>query len=73
MLYKSNIVALVGGGKNPKFPQNKLILWDDAQYKSVGEISFRTDIKSIKLRKTRLYYFDFFFLLLMKYKNYHYP
>ena len=57
MLYRCNIVALVGGGKNPKFPPNKLILWDDAQLKSIGEISFRTDIKSIKLHTKRSFYY----------------
>lgn len=55
MLYRCNIVALVGGGINPKFPPNKLILWDDDQYKSVGEISFKSDIFSLKLRDNRFF------------------
>ena len=29
MTFKSNIFGLVGGGKNPKFTQKKVILWDD--------------------------------------------
>lgn len=55
MLYKCNILALVGGGKNPKFPPNKLILWDDAQNKSIGEIALRNNILSVKLRTTRFF------------------
>ena len=55
MLYRCNLVALVGGGKNPKFPPNKLILWDDAQFKSIGEISFLTEIKALKLRTSRFF------------------
>jgi len=53
MLYRCNILGLVGGGKNPKYPSNKLVLWDDAQYKSIGEISFRSDIKAVRLRTNR--------------------
>lgn len=29
MLYKTNLVALVGGGPTPKFPSHKVVLWDD--------------------------------------------
>ena len=33
ILYKSNIIALVGGDKNRKFPENKLIIYDDKRQK----------------------------------------
>ena len=29
MLYRSNLLLLIGGGKNPQFPKNKLIIWND--------------------------------------------
>lgn len=51
MLYKSNILAMVGGGTNPKFPPNKVMLWDDSQERCIGELSFKTAVKSVKLRK----------------------
>lgn len=57
MLYRTNILALVGGGKNPKFSLNKVLLWDDHQTKSIGEMNFRTDVKSVHLRSTKFFIF----------------
>ena len=67
MLYKSNILALVGGGKNPKFPENKLIIYDDKKQKKISEFIFISNIINIKLKKdkifsvtnTKIYIFNF--------------
>ncbi|MFS8160621.1 MAG: hypothetical protein ACMG6E_10555 [Candidatus Roizmanbacteria bacterium] len=53
MLYRTNIIALVGGGESPKFPTNKVMLWDDSQMKCIGELNFKSDIRAVKLRKDK--------------------
>lgn len=31
MIHKTNIFAIVGGGKIPRYPKNKLMIWDDCK------------------------------------------
>ncbi|KAK0634050.1 WD40-repeat-containing domain protein [Immersiella caudata] len=54
MMGKANILGLVGGGKQPKFAANKLILWDDLRSKSVLEISLLTPVRGVQLSKERI-------------------
>ncbi|KAN0071676.1 WD40-repeat-containing domain protein [Elaphomyces granulatus] len=54
MLGQSNYMAIVGGGKQPKFPQNKLIIWDDAKQKAVITMEFRTSVLRVRLSKSRI-------------------
>ena len=53
MLYKSNVLALVGGGKNPKYSPNKLIIWDDYNTKVISELRFSSQIRNVKLKKQK--------------------
>ena len=51
LLFKTNIIALVGGGQNPKFPLNKVIIWDDQQKKQICELRLKSTINNVKLKK----------------------
>ena len=72
MMFRTNILAIVGGGQRPKFATNKVILWDDLRASKgvsgkVGELSFKTYVKAVRLTKdkvvvvveTRVYTYDF--------------
>ncbi|KAF3396319.1 SVP1-like protein 2 [Penicillium rolfsii] len=54
MLGQSNYLGIVGGGRNPKFPQNKLVIWDDAKQKPAITLEFRTSVLGVRLSKSRI-------------------
>ena len=66
MLYRSNYLALIGGGKTPKYNINKVVLYDDAQESIQSEFKFITPVLNVKLKKnlifivceTKLYVFN---------------
>ena len=53
MMFRTNILALVGGGEKPKFATNKVFLWDDLSFKCIGELSFKTYVRAVKLTKDK--------------------
>ena len=54
MLYRSNILALVGSENNPTYNKNKVVIWDDYQKKSLSELKFSQTILNLKLRKDKI-------------------
>ncbi len=51
ILYRCNMLALVGGGQDPAFPLNTMVIWDDRQNKKILELEFHDRVLGIKLRK----------------------
>lgn len=51
MLFRTNILAFSGGGQNPRFQPHKVVLWDDRRAQVMAELSFKSPVKSIRLRR----------------------
>ncbi|BFU23642.1 WD domain, G-beta repeat containing protein [Entamoeba histolytica HM-1:IMSS-B] len=55
LYHKSNMLALVGGGTNPAYEPNKVIIWDDYQGKPFGILDYPTEVRAVKLQKNYLF------------------
>ena len=49
MLKRTNILAMVGGGVNPKFSKNKITIFDSHQSLIISQIRFNSNITKVKL------------------------
>ena len=47
MSYKSNFLALVGGGKLPKYINKKLVIYNDAEESIESEFKFTTQVINV--------------------------
>ena len=50
-LHTSSLLFLVGGGRSPRYPPNKVILWDDAIAQEVAELEFREKVRGLACRR----------------------
>jgi hypothetical protein len=53
MLYRTNYVALVGGGPQPRFPPTDAVVWDDVKRAPAITLHFKSDVRAVKLRRDR--------------------
>ena len=67
MIENSNFLALMGGGKIPRYDKKKVVIYDDNLNKEICQLKFATEIKLVKYKKnnlfivsqTRIFIFDF--------------
>ena len=72
ILGKSNIFCLCGGGKNPKYSPNKLIIYDDKKVKEITEFRFNSNIHNCKIKQEKIFIISQNEISIINIKNYPY-
>ena len=55
MLYNTNLLALVGGGKIPKFTSKKVVIYNDLEDCIESEFKFATPVLNVKFKKNIIF------------------
>lgn len=50
-MHTSSLLFLLGGGRSPLYPPNKVILWDDSIGSEVAELEFRERVRGLACRR----------------------
>lgn len=54
MLYRTNLLAMVAGGSDPKYPDNTVLVYDDISKQFVFELVFKVPVKAVRLRRDKI-------------------
>jgi WD40 repeat protein len=54
MLGTKSYIALVGGGKQPKYPQNKVQIWNDKTARFTTSVEFKTPVQRVRISETHM-------------------
>ena len=54
MLGRTNLVAVVGGGKRPMFAENVVMVYDDKKAKMVLEVTLPSPVLAVRLKRDTL-------------------
>nr|XP_039262466.1 WD repeat domain phosphoinositide-interacting protein 4-like [Styela clava] len=54
MLHRTNLIALIGGGRRPKLASNTIVIWDDKRKGFVLEYTFDDDVLNVRMRRDKL-------------------
>ncbi|KAF8640063.1 hypothetical protein AX17_001304 [Amanita inopinata Kibby_2008] len=50
-LHSTNLLFLLGGGRSPLYPPNKVVVWDDALGAEIAELEFRERVRGLACRR----------------------
>lgn len=48
-LFRTNLIALVGGGPTPCFPPDRVMLWDDYRGANIAELRFNSPVRGVEI------------------------
>lgn len=54
MLFRSNLLAVVGSPNNKQYPPYKVMLYDDNTTRMIGDMTFRCNVSNVLLRRDRI-------------------
>lgn len=54
MLHRTNLLAVISGGKHPKLPSNSVAIWDDRRKGFVLDYTFDDTVLNVRMRKDKL-------------------
>ncbi|AVK77380.1 WD40-repeat containing protein [Pandoravirus macleodensis] len=48
-LFRTNLIALVGGGPTPCYPPDRVMLWDDYRGANIAELRFNSPVRGVEI------------------------